>query len=149
MGNLLEPGEVLLERLARAVNGHDLDAVEGCFAPGYRNQTPAHPAQGFTGRDQVRRNWQQIFTFVPDITARLLRHAQDGDVTWSEWEMSGTRRDGTAHQMAGVILFGVRDGRFSWARFYLEPVQAGAVDVNEAVRRHVRAGAGPAPGFQR
>jgi hypothetical protein len=39
--------------------------------------------------------------------------------------MTGTRRDGTAHQMAGVILFGVRDGRF-WARFYLEPVQAGA-----------------------
>jgi ketosteroid isomerase-like protein len=149
MGDLPEPGEVLLERLAGAVNGHDLDALEGCFAPGYRNETPAHPAQGFTGRDQVRRNWQQIFTFVPDITARLLRCAQDGDVMWSEWEMSGTRRDGTAHQMAGVILFGVREGRFIWARFYLEPVQAGGADVNEAVRRHVRAGAGPAPGSQR
>jgi hypothetical protein len=114
-----------------------------------RNETPAHPAQGFTGRSQVRRNWQQIFTFVPDITARLLRHAQDGEVMWSEREMSGTRRDGTAHQMAGVILFGVRDGRFIWARFYLEPVQAGGADVNEAVRRHVRAGAGPAPGSRR
>jgi ketosteroid isomerase-like protein len=148
MGDLPEPGEVLLERLAGAVNCHDLDALEGCFAPGYRNETPAHPAQGFTGRDQVRRNWQQI-TFVPDITARLLRCAQDGDVMWSEWEMSGTRRDGTAHQMAGVILFGVREGRFIWARFYLEPVQAGGADVNEAVRRHVRAGAGPAPGSQR
>ena len=149
MGNLPEPGGVLLERLAGAVNRHDLDAVEGCFAPGYRNETPAHPDQGFTGRDQVRRNWQQIFTFVPDITARLLRYAQDGDVMWSEWEMTGTRRDGTAHQMAGVILFGIRDGRFSWARFYLEPVQAGGADVNEAIRRHVRAGAGPAPGSQR
>jgi ketosteroid isomerase-like protein len=149
MGNLPEPGAVLLERLAGAVNGHDLDALEGCFATGYRNETPAHPAQGFTGRSQVRRNWQQIFTFVPDITARLLRHAQDGEVLWSEWEMSGTRRDGTAHQMAGVILFGVRDGRFIWARFYLEPVQAGGADVNEAVRRHVRAGAGPAPGSRR
>ena len=63
--------------------------------------------------------------------------------------MTGTRRDGTAHQMAGVILFGVRDGRFIWARFYLEPVQAGGADVNEAVRRHVRAGAVPAPGSQR
>ncbi len=149
MGNLPESGEVLLERLAGAVNRHDLDAVEGCFAPGYRNETPAHPAQGFSGRDQVRRNWRQIFTFVPDITARLLRCAQDGDVMWSEWEMSGTRWDGTAHQMAGVILFGVRDGRFVWARFYLELVQAGGADVNEAVRRHVRAGAGPAPGSQR
>ena len=129
----------------RAVNGHDLDALEGCFAPDYRNQTPAHPAQGFTGRDQVRRNWEQIFTFVPDITARVLRCALDGDVVWSEWEMTGTRRDGTAHQMAGVILFGVHDGRFSWARFYLEPVQAGGADVSEAVRQHVRAGAGSVP----
>jgi uncharacterized protein YbjT (DUF2867 family) len=29
--------------------------------------------------------------------------------------MTGTRRDNSAHQMAGVIVFGVRDGRFSWA----------------------------------
>jgi ketosteroid isomerase-like protein len=149
MRNLLEPGGALLERLAGAVSGHDLDALEGCFAPGYRNETPAHPAQGFTGRDQVRRNWEQIFTFVPDITARVLRHARDGEVVWSEWEMTGTRRDGTAHQMAGVVVFGVRDGRFIWARFYLEPVQAAGADVNEAVRQHVRAGAEPVPGAGR
>ena len=56
--------------------------------------------------------------------------------------MTGTRRDNSVHQMAGVIMFGVRDGHFSWARFYLEQVQAGEADVNEAVRLHVRAGAG-------
>ena len=39
--------------------------------------------------------------------------------------MTGTRRDNSVHQMAGVIMFGVRDGHFSWARFYLEQVQAG------------------------
>ena len=44
-----------------------------------------------------------------------------------------------------MIVFGVRHGHFTWARFYLEPVQAGGADVSEAVRRHVRAGAGPAP----
>jgi ketosteroid isomerase-like protein len=145
MGNLTAPGEALLGQLATAVNGHDIEALEGCFAADYCNQTPAHPAQGFTGRDQVRRNWEQIFTFVPDITARVLRYTLDGDVTWSEWEMTGTRPDGTAHQMAGVVLFGVRDGRFSWARFYLEPVQAGGPDANAAVRQHVRADAAPVP----
>ena len=150
MSDSMEAGAALLERLAGAVNGHDLDALAGCFAPGYRNQTPAHPARGFTGRDQVRRNWEQIFTFVPDITARVLRSCADGDVVWSEWEMTGTRRDGTAYQMAGVIVFGVRGGRFSWARFYLEPVRAGGADVDEAVRRHVRAGtSGPGPGSPR
>jgi ketosteroid isomerase-like protein len=149
MGNMPEPGAALLERLAGAVNRHDLDTVEGCFDPGYRNETPAHPAQGFTGRGQVRRHWEQIFTFVPDITARVLRRCCDGEMVWSEWEMTGTRRDGSAHQMAGVVLFGVRDGLFSWARFYLEPVQAGGIGAGEAVRQHVRPGAGPAAGRPR
>ena len=137
-------GVALLERLAGAVNSHDLDALAGCFADGYRNETPAHPAQGFTGRSQVRRNWEQIFTFVPDITARVLRSCADGDVVWSEWEMTGTRRDNSVHQMAGVIVFGVRGGQFSWARFYLEPVQAAGADVNETVGRRVQAGPGAA-----
>jgi ketosteroid isomerase-like protein len=146
MGNPPEPGAALLDRLAAAANGHDLDALVGCFAPDYLNETPAHPAQGFTGRDQVRRNWEQIFTVMPDLTARVLQSACEGDVVWSEWQMTGTRPDGIAMQMAGVVIFGVRGGLFSWARWYLEPVQAGGPDVNEALRQRVGAGAGPAPG---
>ena len=138
--------EAVLERLVAATNDHDLDALVGCFAPDYLNETPAHPARGFAGRDQVRSNWQQIFAFVPDISVRVLRSRVDGDAVWSEWEMTGTRRDGSAHEMAGVIIFGVRDGRFSWARFYLEPVEAGGVDVNGAVRSHVGADPGAQPG---
>lgn len=146
MGDTPEPGAALLDRLAAAANDHDLDALEGCFASGYRNETPAHPAQGFTGRGQVRRNWEQIFAFVPDITARVLRSCCQADVVWSEWEMTGTRGDGAAVQMAGVIVFGVQDGQFSWARFYLEPVQAGGPDADGAVRQHTRPGAGRSPG---
>jgi len=134
----------LLERLAAAANGHDLDALAGCFAPDYRNETPAHPDQGFTGRDQVRRNWEQIFAAVPDLTATVLRSCGD-EVVWSEWEMTGTRPDGVTLKMAGVIIFGVGDGRFTWARFYLEPVQAGP-DVNQTVRERTGAGAAPVPG---
>jgi len=67
-------------------------------------------------------------------------------MVWSEWHMAGTRPDGTAMQMAGVVIFGVRDGQFSWARWYLEPVQAGGPDVNQALRQRAGAGTGPAPG---
>jgi len=147
MNDSPEPGQVVLERLAAAANGHDLDALVDCFAPDYRNETPAHPAQGFTGRDQVRRNWEQIFAAMPDLTARVLRSCCDGEVVWSEWQMTGSRPDGSTMQMAGVILFGARDGRFSWARFYLEPVQAGGPDVNQALRQHT--GAGPVSGSPR
>ena len=146
MDNTPERGAALLDRLAAAASRHDLDALVGCFAPDYRNETPAHPAQGFTGRDQVRRNWEQIFAFIPDITARVLRSCGDADVVWSEWDMTGTRRDGAAAHMAGVIVFGMRDGLFSWARFYLEPVQAGGAGANQAVRQHVGAGPEPGPG---
>ena len=147
MNDSPEPGHAVLERLAAATNGHDLDALVDCFAPDYRNETPAHPAQGFTGRDQVRRNWEQIFAAMPDLTARVLRSCCDGEVVWSEWQMTGSRPDGSTMQMAGVILFGARDGRFSWARFYLEPVQAGGPDVNQALRQHT--GAGPVSGSPR
>src|SRR5437660_3297382 len=118
------PG-AMVDRLLRATNAHDVDAVAGCFAEEYENETPVHPARGFRGREQMRRNWEQIFGFVPDLRADVVRCAIDGDTAWTEWEMTGTRRDGSGHHMRGVVVFGVRDGLASWARFYLEPVDDG------------------------
>jgi len=144
-----EAGQAMLERLAAVAGRHDLDALVECFADDYRNESPVHPAQGFTGRAQVRHNWEFIFTAVPDITARVLRSCSSGDAVWSEWEMTGTRPDGTAMQMAGVVIFGVRSGQFSWARWYLEPVQPGGPDADAAVRQRVDGGepaADPGPG---
>ena len=90
----------MLARLERATNAHDVNAVVACFAADYRNETPAHPERSFTGREQVRRNWEQIFAAIPDITAKVLRSAVNGDEVWSEWEHRGTRRDGSAHRDA-------------------------------------------------
>jgi hypothetical protein len=127
----------MLDRLLAATNGHDLEGLVACFAPDYRNESPLHPSRGFTGQAQVRRNWQQIFASVPDISAEVVRRAVYGDTVWSEWEMRGTRPDGERHLMRGVIVFGVAEGVASWARFYLEPVADTGEGVNEAVRRHV------------
>ena len=129
-------GAAFIERLSGAVRRHDLDALVACFADDYRNETPAHPARSFVGQAQVRRNWEQIFAAVPDLTAEVTWVADDRAV-WSEWEMRGTRRDGGAHLMRGVVIFGLRDGQSAWARFYLEPVEQGGGDVNDAVRRTV------------
>jgi len=129
----------LVERLRQSVDDHDLDAMVDCFATDYVNETPAHPGRGFTGRDQVRINWQRIFAGVPDIAAEVIRLTVDDDVIWSEWEMRGTRPDGAPHLMRGVIIFGVADKRFGWARFYLEPVDAGDGGVDAAVGKIVDA----------
>jgi ketosteroid isomerase-like protein len=134
----------VLARLERATNAHDVNALVACFAPDYRNDTPAHPERSFTGREQVRRNWEQIFAFIPDLTATVLRSAVHGDEAWSEWEHRGTRRDGSVHMMRGVVIFGVANGLLTWARFYLEPVQQGGENIDAAVRRQVAAG-GPPP----
>ena len=128
----------MLDRLTSATNAHDLDRLVDCFAADYRNETPAHPSRSFTGRDQVRNNWSQILTAVPDLRATVLRSASMDDTVWSEWELSGTRRDGTTHLMRGVILFGVDAGRAAWARFYLEPVVNSDDTIDSAVADQVR-----------
>ena len=128
-----------ITRLLDATNAHDLDALVDCFATDYVNETPAHPQRGFRGRDQVRRNWTSIFAGVPDITARIVASAVDGSTAWTEWDMSGTRRDGAPHAMAGVVVFTVADDVITAARFYLEPVEHTSGDVNAAVDRAMTA----------
>lgn len=131
------PGDprTLLERLLPAVNDHDLDALAACFAADFVNITPSHPHRGFRGGDQVRRNWSHIFAEVPDVQARVLRTAVQGDALWSEWEMSGVRADGGAFEMRGVFIFGVVDGQATWVRMFLEPVEQTSGDADAAVRR--------------
>ena len=138
--NELAPGDGhtgVLRRLIDATNAHDIDAIVACFAPDYRNDTPVHPARSFVGRDQVRRNWEQILGFVPDIRATVLRAAAQDDMVWSEWEHRGMRQNGTPHVMRGVIIFGVEHDLIAWARFYLEPVQDEGGGVDQAVRAQV------------
>ena len=135
-------GSLFAHRLAAATNAHDIDALVACFATDYRNETPAHPAQGFRGADQVRRNWTRLFAGIPDIAARVVASATDGETEWSEWEMSGRRPDGTQHLMRGVIIFGLRDGIAAWARFYLEPVDESLDGADGAVGHAVD---GPPP----
>ena len=134
---MIDARTTVVDRLRAATTAHDLDAIVDCFSGAYRNETPIHPGRGFTGRAQVRANWQHILAAVPDVVAEVTRQVIDGDTIWSEWEMRGTRGDGQAHLMRGVIIFGIADDAIAWARFYLEPVDAGAEGADGAVRRIV------------
>jgi len=123
------------DRVCEATNSHDVERVVECFTEGYLNETPVHPARGFRGRDQVRRNWTQIFAAVPDHEAEILRSHQAGDTVWSEWEMRGTRKDGARHLMRGVMIFTVEGDRARGVRFYVEPVEQDGVDADTAVQQ--------------
>jgi len=126
-----------VERIREALNAHDADALAACFAEDYENTAPAHPARGFRGRDQGRRNFGQIFSFVPDFRADVVSAAYDNPIAFTEWEFTGTRKDGSPNHMCGAIVLGVKDDLVSWASFYMEPDDEGRENVDEAVRRQV------------
>lgn len=140
---LLHDGPV--RRMIAAANRHDLDAMVAEFSDDYENITPIHPARSFTGRAQVRRNWENLFAGVPNLhlTVYNAETAPDGTV-WMEWGNSGIRRDGVPVEMAGVSIFTVRADRIAGVRFYLEPVDHGSGDINAAVRETTTAPAASA-----
>jgi uncharacterized protein (TIGR02246 family) len=121
------------ERLDAAMNAHDVDAFVALFADDYDSVQPAHPDRAFRGREQVRENWSAVFAGVPDFHSELLRVAADADTVWTEWHWQGKQIAGGRLEMAGVIIFGVREGRITWARLYVEPLEEGA-GVEAAVR---------------
>ena len=131
------PQPFVTSRIVEAIGTHDLDRLVACFAVDVQSETPAHPARGFVGRDQVRRNWAQIFGAVPDIEAVVVRAAVDGSIEWTELEFHGHRRDGTPHRMRGVTVNTITDGLVTAVRFYLEPVDDAALDADAAVARIV------------
>lgn len=122
-----------INNLVSSVNGRDLDRLVDCFAEDYLNITPAHPARGFVGRGQVRRNWAAIFGSVPDMTASVVGRAVDAETIWTEWTMDGTRRDGAEHHMRGVVIFTIAGNQATSARFYLEPLDTSTGDADSAV----------------
>lgn len=124
-------------RLANATNDHDLERVVACFAESYRLEAPLHPVRSFRGTDQVRRNWAQIFSAIPDISTRVVRTAVNAETVWTEWEMAGTRRDGARHLMRGVFIFEIADGLVQSGRMYLEPVDEGDASMDDALREEL------------
>jgi ketosteroid isomerase-like protein len=128
--------KLVVERFVEAINGHDLEAIVGCFAPDYHDIEPAHPTRQITGgRAEVRKNWGTVIDSIPDFRTEVERVAVEGDTAWIEHDWSGTRADGTRLHLRGVNIFGIRDGQFTWGRIYMEAVEHDGIDLEERVRR--------------
>jgi ketosteroid isomerase-like protein len=123
----------VIDRLAAAMNAHDLDAVGGLIHEDYRSEQPVHPGRAFAGRAQMLANWEAMLAGIPDFRAEICRSVQDGDTTWTEWRWSGTRSDGQAFEMRGVTLFEVTGGQVVAGRLYLEDVEQDVVSIEQAV----------------
>jgi ketosteroid isomerase-like protein len=134
MGVSPRPTDVI-SRLHRAMNDHNLEAFLDCFHEDYESVQPIHPSRNFRGRDQVEKNWSTIFKNIPDYRFELIRMAEDGDIVWTEWDWSGTQRDGQPMNMRGVVLFGVRDGKIAWGRLYMDVAEQTEEDIDTWVKQ--------------
>ena len=132
---LMGDPRALMDRLTAAQNARDLEGMLACFHDDYRSEQPQFPARTFQGADQVRANWSAMLDAVPDFHAEVLRTAVEGDVVFQEVHWTGTKADGTALDVRGVVIMGLRDGRLAWGRLYVDDVEAESPDIDVVVRR--------------
>jgi ketosteroid isomerase-like protein len=121
----------LLERMRAALDAHDLDTFLGFFREDYVGERPRHPGAPVSSREDVRRNWEEVISDVPDLRVDVPAAVEDGNTIWSEWRAYGTARSGAMLELRGVIIFGVQDDRVAWSRMYLEPVEQEALTLDE------------------
>ena len=122
---------LLLERMRAALDAHDLDAFVGFFREDYVGERPRHPGSPMSSRDDVRRNWEEVLSDVPDLRVDVPAAVEDGNTIWSEWRAYGTARSGATLELRGVIIFGIQDDQVAWSRMYMEPVEHEGVPLTE------------------
>jgi ketosteroid isomerase-like protein len=128
-------GSRVVDRLVQATNDHDIDGMLACFHQDYRSEQPLHPQAGFSGRDQVGKNWSSLFAEVPDLRFDVVRSASADDEVWTEVRVHGHMVDGSAFEYRGMAVWGIRDERVAWGRLYFETVEVGGVGIDERTRQ--------------
>lgn len=100
----------LLERFADAWNRQDIDELMACMSDDcafYASAGEAPQGTQFTGRAAVRRGYEALYETFPhgDAVWSNARHFVTGDRGVSEWEFSGTRKDGVVVRVHGCDIF--------------------------------------------
>jgi steroid delta-isomerase-like uncharacterized protein len=108
--------EQTLQAFSDAWNRHDLDALMSFMTDDCVFETAAGPERCGTrhsGRQAVRRAFEQAWLTFPDAQWRNGRHFVQGDRGVSEWTFTGTKADGTRVEADGCDIFTFRDGRIA------------------------------------
>ena len=124
---------LLLERMRAALDAHDLDTFVEFFREDYVGERPRHPGSPMSRREDVRQNWAEVISDVPDLRVDVPAAIENGDTIWSEWRAYGTARSGARLELRGVIIFGIQDGLVAWSRMYMEPVEHEGVPLSDLV----------------
>lgn len=114
-----------------ALDAHDLDTFVGFFREDYVGERPRFPGSPMSSREDVRTNWAEVISDVPDLRVEVPAAIEDGNTIWSEWRAFGTARSGAMLELRGVIIFGLQEGQVAWSRMYLEPVEQEGLSLSQ------------------
>lgn len=113
--------EDFLQSFAEAFNAHDLKAIMSHMTDDCVFEASTGPdvdGEKFTGQEQVRKAFEDVFATFPDARWNIPRHFISGDRGVSEWTFTGTRKDGTRVEVTGCDLFTFRDGKIAIKNSY-------------------------------
>lgn len=113
--------EAFLQSFADAFNAHDLDSIMAHMTDDCVFQASGGPdmdGQKFTGQEQVRHAFQDVFVTYPDARWGDARHCIQGDRGISEWVFTGTKPDGTRVEVTGCDLFTFKQGKIAIKNSY-------------------------------
>lgn len=113
--------EAFLQSFADAFNAHDIGAImqhmtEDCVFEA--SAGPDREGQRFTGQQQVRKAFEEVFATYTDAQWSHAKHFVAGDRGFSEWIFTGTKPDGTRVEVTGCDLFTFRDGKIAIKNSY-------------------------------
>lgn len=110
-----------LRSFADAFNAHDISAIMSFMTDDCVFEASAGPdfdGEKFTGQEQVRKAFENVFETFPDAHWGNSKHFIFGNRGFSEWIFTGTKSDGTKVQVTGCDLFTFKDGKIAIKNSY-------------------------------
>lgn len=110
-----------LQSFADAFNAHDLKRIMSHMTNDCVFEASAGPdvnGEKFTGQEQVKKAFENVFATFPDAQWNNPRHFISGDRGLSEWTFTGTKKDGTKVEVTGCDLFTFKDGKIAVKNSY-------------------------------
>ena len=113
--------EAYLQSFADAFNAHDIKGIMSLMTNDCVFEASAGPdvvGEKFTGQEQVKKAFEDVFANFPDAQWNNPRHFIAGDRGVSEWTFTGTRKDGTKVEVTGCDIFTFKDGKIAVKNSY-------------------------------
>ena len=110
-----------LQAFADAFNAHDAEKIMSMMTDDCIFQASAGPdadGEKFTGSDNVKKAFEQVFASFPDARWSNEKHFISGDRGFSEWVFTGTKPDGSKVEVTGCDLFTFKHGKIAIKNSY-------------------------------